>query len=73
MRLTHHEITFDKVYLVRQTFSCSVAGRPLDLIVVVVQARDVRTGESGYLSRWSTHATADVQNLHVSSQSHHER
>lgn len=60
-----HEITLDEGQLVGEVLLLCVAGCTLNLVIVVVQAGNVSTGELGDLSSWSTNTAANIQNLHA--------
>jgi hypothetical protein len=58
-----HEVTLDEAQLISETSLCSISGGPLNLVVIVVEANNVDASKSGYLTGWSTDATADIKNL----------
>jgi len=60
-----HEIALDKGHLVGQALLLSVVGGAVDLVVVVVEAGDVRAGEFDNLTGRAADTAADVQNLHA--------
>ncbi len=62
---TYHEVTLDELELVRETLLGGVPRGAVDLVVVVVEAGDVRVGELGNLPRGAADTAADVENLHV--------
>lgn len=62
---THHEVTLDKVELVRKTLLCSVVGSSLNLVVVVVETSNVCARELDNFSSRTTNTTTNIQDLHV--------
>lgn len=62
---THHEIALDEGKLICQALFLGVVGSPLDLVVVVVETRDVSTGELGDLACRPANAAADIQHFHA--------
>lgn len=60
---SYHKVTLDICQLVRQLLLIGIVDRAIDLVVVVVQTRDVCTRELGDLSRGTTDTTANVENL----------
>jgi len=60
----YHKITLNEFKLVRKTLLGSVMGGALNLVVVIVQAGDVASGELGDLTSWSADTTADVEDPH---------
>jgi hypothetical protein len=65
LRRAYHEVTLDKVELVRKTLLCSVVGGSLDLVVVVVETSDVCARELDNLSGRATNTTTNIKDLHV--------
>jgi hypothetical protein len=61
----YHEVTLDKVELVRKALLCSVVGGSLDLVVVVVETSDVCARELDNLSGRATNTTTNIKDLHV--------
>jgi hypothetical protein len=61
----YHEITLDEIHLIGQSLLGCVLGGTLNLIVVVVEASDVGTGELGNLSSRATDTAANVEDLHA--------
>jgi hypothetical protein len=64
-KCAYHEVTLDKVELVRKTLLCSVVGSSLNLVVVVVETSDVCARELDNLSGRATNTTTDIEDLHV--------
>lgn len=62
---TYHKVTLDELELARQTFLDRVPGGTGNLVVVVIEARDVGISELGNLPSGSTDTAANVQNLHA--------
>lgn len=62
---SYHEVTLDKVELVRKTLLSSVVGGSLNLVVVVVETSNICAREFDNLSGRATNTTTNIQNLHV--------
>lgn len=62
---TYHEVALDKLELVRETLLGGVPRGAVDLVVVVVEAGDMRVGELGNLPGGAANTAADVKNLHA--------
>lgn len=58
---TYHKIALYKGQLIRHSLLGSVVCSALDLVVVVVQASDMRTSEFGNLPRRSSNTASDIQ------------
>ena len=63
--ITYHEVTLDKVELVRKALLGGIMRRTFDLIVVVVQAGDMASGELGDLTGGATNTAPDVEHPHT--------
>jgi hypothetical protein len=63
MMRTDHEITLHEFQLMRQTLLLRISRRALDLVVVVIQSGDVRSGELGDFSGGSTNTAANVEDF----------
>lgn len=61
----YHEVTLDKVELVRKTLLSSVVGGSLNLVVVVVETSNICARELDNLPGRATNTTTNIQNLHV--------
>lgn len=57
----YHEVTLDESQLVSQLLLLSVLNRSVDLVVVVVQARNVCASELGNFAGGSTNTAPDVK------------
>jgi hypothetical protein len=68
---TNHEVTFRETQLIRQPFLVCIPRGPIDLIIVVVQPRDVNAGELGDFACRPADAAADVEDFHAFAQGHH--
>lgn len=68
---THHEIPFSETQLIGQAFLAGVPRGPIDLVIVVVQPRDVDAGELGDFTGGPADAAADVEDFHAFAQGHH--
>ena len=62
---SYHEVTLDKVELVRKTLLSSVVGGSLNLVVVVVETSNICARELDNLSSRATNTTTNIQDLHV--------
>lgn len=60
-----HEVALDEGELVGETSLDGILCRSVDLVVVIVQARDMGVGELGDLAGGTTDTTANIQNLHA--------
>ena len=65
-----HEITLHERVLVGNAGLLGVVGGTLDLVVVVVEANDVDTGEAGHLAGGTADTAADIKDLHVLLEAH---
>lgn len=62
---THHKVSFDKVHLFRQTLLGGIVSGTVNLVVVIVEARNLSTGELCDFSSRAADATANIENLHA--------
>ena len=69
----YHEVPFGKADLVCKTSFSSVSRRPLNLIIVIIQADNVGAGKGGDFARRATDAAANVEDSHAVAQTHHVR
>lgn len=65
LQITYHEVTLDKVELVRKTLLCGVVSSSFDLVVIVVETSNVCARELDNLSSRATNTTTNIQDLHV--------
>ncbi len=68
---TDHEVTFRETQLIRQPFLVCIPRGPIDLVIVVVQPRDVDAGELGDFTCRPADAAADIEDFHAFAQAHH--
>lgn len=68
---TYHEIPFCETQLVGEPFLVCIPRGPIDLVIVVVQPRDVDAGEFGDFPGGPADAAADVEDFHAVAQGHH--
>ncbi len=68
---TNHEVTFRETQLIRQPFLVCIPRGPIDLVIVVVQPRDVDAGELGDFTCGPADAAADIEDFHAFAQGHH--
>lgn len=62
---TYHEVTLDKLELVREALLLSIVGRAVNLVVVVVQAGDMTSSELGNLAGRTADTAANVKDPHA--------
>lgn len=64
LRVSHHEISLNDLYLVVETSLCRVSPGSFDLVFVQGHSSDVCSGELGNLSCRAADTAAHVENLH---------
>jgi len=61
---TYHEVTLDERELFGKAFFLGIPRGTLDLIIVVVQANNIRSGKFDNLSSGSANTTSNIKYLH---------
>lgn len=62
---TDHKVTLGELELVGKSLLLSIVCRPLNLVVVVVEANDVGASELDNLPSGTSNTTSDIQNAHA--------
>jgi hypothetical protein len=66
-----HEVSLHKLLLICQTSRFGVVRGALNLVVVVVEANNIDTRETGHFSGGPAYTTANVEDGHPFIESHH--
>jgi hypothetical protein len=68
--IVYHEITLSKGKLVIETFFLGISSCSFNLIVVVVEADYVASGELDNFSCWATNTASNIQDIHIRLDTH---